>query len=567
MEAIREYLNNLFMSLPETPEVLRAKAALLEMMEDKYEEMLQEGKTEEEAVGIVISEFGNLEELAEELGIDVYMKKEDSAQGAGDTQSAAKAKAAPPKKGYRWNFEDARQYVSYAWKHAALIAVGVMLCIWSPFMECIFDGAVQAGYMPEIVGSAIGTACFFLSIALAVMLFVGASGQKKRYGNISRFSLVLDEKAARFVSQKREKDEDRRLSMRIAGIALCIVSVVPSSINWFQNPFLREIMDASVLFIVGAGVLLLVLSASVGNRYQELERAVKNGEEQENIVYENAMFENYHKRRISGGIICAFVLFGFLLIAGLMWCSFMGWKNYSETSSEQIQNELSYDVEGLTKIKVDLDIGDLQIKTTDTDKVQFQYSGQSDSMPEVTQKNGVLQLREKSRGFHFAFFFWNFPKGDRTVTLLVPESLSLEGEKKGVSYQIDMDAGNVFIDGAGGEVLDVNVDAGNLEGENCVFYGKSKIDVDAGNADFQSSHFTNLKADVDCGNFSLEVFPAPLSAYDLKLDTDLGDIIVNGQKMGDSYQAGPKNGEPVSGQLDIEVDLGQIQLSESSGEQ
>lgn len=75
MEAIREYLNNLFMSLPETPEVLRAKAELLEMMEDKFEELVSEGKTEKEAIGIVISEFGNLQELAEELGIDSYMKK------------------------------------------------------------------------------------------------------------------------------------------------------------------------------------------------------------------------------------------------------------------------------------------------------------------------------------------------------------------------------------------------------------------------------------------------------------------------------------------------------------
>ena len=90
MEAIREYLNNLFMSLPETPEVLRAKAELLEMMEDKYEELIQEGKTEKEAIGTVISEFGNLEELAEELGIDIYLKKEtkdNETKDSGDRKS------------------------------------------------------------------------------------------------------------------------------------------------------------------------------------------------------------------------------------------------------------------------------------------------------------------------------------------------------------------------------------------------------------------------------------------------------------------------------------------------
>ena len=45
---------------------MRAKAELMEMMEDKYEELMQEGMSEKEAVGTVISEFGDLDELAEE---------------------------------------------------------------------------------------------------------------------------------------------------------------------------------------------------------------------------------------------------------------------------------------------------------------------------------------------------------------------------------------------------------------------------------------------------------------------------------------------------------------------
>lgn len=40
------------------------------MMEDKYNELISEGKSENEAVGTVISEFGNLDELAETLGLN-----------------------------------------------------------------------------------------------------------------------------------------------------------------------------------------------------------------------------------------------------------------------------------------------------------------------------------------------------------------------------------------------------------------------------------------------------------------------------------------------------------------
>ena len=75
METIRNYLETMFLNLPGTPEVMRAKMELGQMMEDKYNELIAEGKMDNEATGIVISEFGNLEELAEELGILDYMKK------------------------------------------------------------------------------------------------------------------------------------------------------------------------------------------------------------------------------------------------------------------------------------------------------------------------------------------------------------------------------------------------------------------------------------------------------------------------------------------------------------
>lgn len=71
METIRNYLETMFARLPITLEVQKAKNELWQMMEDKYTELIKDGKTENEAVGIVIFEFGNLDELAEELGISI----------------------------------------------------------------------------------------------------------------------------------------------------------------------------------------------------------------------------------------------------------------------------------------------------------------------------------------------------------------------------------------------------------------------------------------------------------------------------------------------------------------
>lgn len=70
METIRLYIDNMFLGIEETTRVKVAKAELLAMMEDKYHELKDQGLNENEAVGQVISEFGNLEELAEDLGLE-----------------------------------------------------------------------------------------------------------------------------------------------------------------------------------------------------------------------------------------------------------------------------------------------------------------------------------------------------------------------------------------------------------------------------------------------------------------------------------------------------------------
>ena len=67
METIKNYLETMFSTLPNTYEVQKAKKELAQMMEDKYTELINDGKTDNEAVGIVISEFGNLDELVSRI--------------------------------------------------------------------------------------------------------------------------------------------------------------------------------------------------------------------------------------------------------------------------------------------------------------------------------------------------------------------------------------------------------------------------------------------------------------------------------------------------------------------
>lgn len=69
MEIIMAYLDTMFSPYPQTPRLLEAKAELRAMMEDAYTAAIAAGRSQNEAVGQVITEFGNLDELAPLLGI------------------------------------------------------------------------------------------------------------------------------------------------------------------------------------------------------------------------------------------------------------------------------------------------------------------------------------------------------------------------------------------------------------------------------------------------------------------------------------------------------------------
>ena len=139
MNTIRNYINAMFSSLPKTPEILRLQAEMMENMEDKYHDLIREGKSEHEAVGIILADIGSAENLKAELGITDTEPQED--HSAFLTQRAA-----------------------FQRKFAIAIASGVVLCICA-----IIAGAVSDAFTHND-----GLTClaFFVPIAAAVAIFV-----------------------------------------------------------------------------------------------------------------------------------------------------------------------------------------------------------------------------------------------------------------------------------------------------------------------------------------------------------------------------------------------------------
>lgn len=286
METIKNYLETMFMNLPNTPEVRRAKDELGQMMEDKFAELIEEGRTENEAVGTVISEFGNLNELADVLGINVYVNPQADAQAnvgqAGSMDEAASgANATGNANGAHANNSQARQYTPHMLtsaevkdylkdksREAFMVAFGVLLCIISvtgPIVADSFHG----------VSDAVGVLVMFLSIGIGVCMFVFSGIKMSRWDYIKKTPCTVD--FATFNDVKQEKDRFNNLHAVFVtiGVLLCCICFVPAAVIddmnlSFAAVDMGSITGAMLFWMVGAGVFLIVFSSIKMGSFQTI---------------------------------------------------------------------------------------------------------------------------------------------------------------------------------------------------------------------------------------------------------------------------------------------------------
>ncbi len=195
METIRNYLESMFANLPGTPKVKKAKDELWQMMEDKYNELIAEGMSDNAAVGTVISEFGNLDEIADELGIERIVEASDK-----DNRREL-------------SLEDAKEYLIAANRQAWQIAIGVAFCILS-MVGPVGIGAVDlsgAGAWKKISGG-VGVSFMFLLIAAGVILFIYSSLTMKKWSFMEKEAIRMSIATTDYVKERQHFENADGLS-------------------------------------------------------------------------------------------------------------------------------------------------------------------------------------------------------------------------------------------------------------------------------------------------------------------------------------------------------------------
>lgn len=256
METILSYLDNMFLNLPKTEETARAKKELAAMMEDKYNELLSDGKRENEAVGIVISEFGNLEELSEELGLGEVHKKKQPAREQIEKRYV--------------NREEAENYISTAGKAFRGIAIGVMLCIFSPIPLLI--AGTWAG-ATDVFTVCVGLVPMFILIAIAVGILIYNSMKMEKFEFMKKELLRIDERLERELREREEAQNGKFVAKIIVGVFLCILAVIQLlvfGVLFEENEFILAISVSLLLVVVAIAVVCFILAGAERECYKVL---------------------------------------------------------------------------------------------------------------------------------------------------------------------------------------------------------------------------------------------------------------------------------------------------------
>jgi len=220
------------------------------MMEDAYNALLTEGHSQNEAVGKVITEFGNLDELAPVLGISAEINPKVSGESSNKEASKYPTVTLEEAQG----FAESRRSTQFS------LSLAVALFVLSPVS--LFVALLLAGQDNQ--ATALGLIPLLALIAIGVIIVVGVDQRRASYKHISVYQFSSNPVVSTWAKELDRQHESRRiLSLQIA-VSLWILSAAPIILMSLAFPdFGGERMGAVfgvilTLVFVAAGLMIFL---------------------------------------------------------------------------------------------------------------------------------------------------------------------------------------------------------------------------------------------------------------------------------------------------------------------
>jgi len=238
METIKTYLDNVFAVFPQTERVLALKLEMLTGMEEKYHELIADGKSEHEAVGSVIANFGSIDEIVAEMGIA--------------------PNAAEPDDGIRLSGEEAFDFLAQTRRSSSFIAIGVWLVLAGVSAMLLIGWLYGAD---DSIFSAFGVLVLLLTVAGAVPIFIVNAMRLERFEIYELQGVQLDMQTQADIEKQSARYTPRFIARISTGAVFLILAVgaliFARSLGYGFQMIIVLIMTAgfSVFLFIPAGMI------------------------------------------------------------------------------------------------------------------------------------------------------------------------------------------------------------------------------------------------------------------------------------------------------------------------
>jgi len=236
MDAIKTYLDNVFAAFPDTERVRALKRDMLVGLEEKYNELKWEGKSEHEAVGSVIAGFGSIDEIVAELGIENNnTTTHDEPQKAADIEDVL----------YLSN-EEVNTYMSKMKMGSRLIGGGVLLILIGVSVMLLAD-------------TGIGVLLLMCAIAPAIAMFIVSGVSLEKFESYTKAKILLDSDTSAKLERQNSAFNTHFAIKLAVGTAIILLAV--GGFVALEEYFFREAPVGMILIPVGIAVYLFVTAA------------------------------------------------------------------------------------------------------------------------------------------------------------------------------------------------------------------------------------------------------------------------------------------------------------------
>ena len=228
---------------------------------------------------------------------------------------------------------------------------------------------------------------------------------------------------------------------------------------------------------------------------------------------------------------------------------------------EQITDEFANDI---TCIEIETDISNLTIKPSNTDKFVVNLEEGYTKYYEADVHDDTLIIRYDVKGQTFKQgpkIVVEVPKNQKLERIYIYTKLGevnlRELEQETEELEIYSDLGNVHIEDCrmNGSCT-VSAAMGNINIEDSKFK-EADLNADMGNIDFSGAVTEGMNGQADMGSIDVEL-DGFSETYNIQLSTDMGSVVYEGEKQGNSFASYPAEAEAF---IVLNCDMGEVELS------